>query len=116
MSIGATVSVLRKARGLSLNDIEKITGINKAALSRYERNLEGLGSDKLDKLCIVFHTSPSVLYAVAKCVAQQPEMLEDGKTLHKLIRGLSLLIDGYIHASDEIRQQVDDLLHNSRRT
>ena len=112
MSIGATVSVLRKARGLSLSDIEKVTGINKAALSRYERNLEGLGPDKLDKLCLVFHTSPSVLYAVAKCVAHRPELLNDGKSLHKLVRGLSALIDGYLNASDEVRSQVDNLLIN----
>ncbi|MFV2057952.1 MAG: helix-turn-helix domain-containing protein [Thiohalomonadales bacterium] len=112
MSIGATVSVLRKARGLSLDDIEKITGISKATLSRYERNLEGLGTDKFDKLCILFHTSPSVLYAVAKCVAQRPEILDNGETLHQLVRGLSQLIDSYLNATDEIRQQVDNLLKN----
>ena len=110
MSIGATVATLRKSRGLSLNDMEKLTGINKAALSRYERNLEGLGAEKIDRLCIVFHTTPSVLYAVAKYVVQKPDILSDGDSLYKLMRSLSLLIERYLNAKNDIREQIDTLL------
>lgn len=110
MSLGATVSALRKARGLSLGDIEKITGINKGALSKFERDLEGLGPQNIDKLCTVFGTTPSVLYAIAKSVSKQPDILTDGEKLHQTVRNLTRLIDNYLQTSDEIRLQVDKLL------
>jgi len=110
MSLGGTVSALRKTRGLSLGDMEKITGINKGALSKFERSLEGLGPQNIDKLCTVFGTTPSVLYAIAKKVSKQPDILADGDKLHQIVRSLTRLIDNYLLASDEIRRQVDKLL------
>lgn len=110
MSIGAIANTLRKARGLSLSDIEQLTGINKGALSKFERNIEGLGQEKLDKLCITFNTTPSVLYAVSRVAQNKPEMLEDSDTLYRTVSRLTQLIDNYLHASDEIRGEVDNLL------
>lgn len=110
MSLGATVYALRKARGLSLSDVEQLTKINKGALSKFERDLEGLGPDNFDKLCVVFGTTPSVMYAVANVVSKRPEILLDGAKLHRLVRSLARLINNYLLATDEIRLQVDKLL------
>ncbi|NOZ54151.1 MAG: helix-turn-helix transcriptional regulator [Gammaproteobacteria bacterium] len=110
MSLGATVCTLRKARGLTLSDIEQLTRINKGALSRFERDLEGLGSENFDRLCILFGTTPAVLYAVAKFVSKHPEIIEDGTKLHKLVRSLTRLIDRYLSASDQTRLLINKLL------
>jgi transcriptional regulator with XRE-family HTH domain len=110
MSIGAIANILRKARGLSLSDIEQLTGINKGALSKFERNIEGLGQEKLDKLCVTFNTTPSVLYALSRVVRNKPEMLEDGDKIYQTVCSLTQLIDNYLQASDEVRLEVDNLL------
>jgi transcriptional regulator with XRE-family HTH domain len=110
MSIGAIANTLRKARGLSLSDIEQLTGINKGALSKFERNIEGLGQDKLDKLCVTFNTTPSVLYALSRAVQKNPEMLENSDKLYQTVCGLTRLIDHYLQASDAVRAEVDNLL------
>lgn len=110
MSIGAIANTLRKARGLSLSDIEQLTGINKGALSKFERNLEGLGQDKLDKLCVTFNTTPSVLYALSRVVQNKPEMLADSEKLYHTVNSLTRLIDNYLRASDDVRLEVDNLL------
>ena len=110
MSIGAIANSLRKARGLSLGDIEQLTGINKGALSKFERSLEGLGQEKLDRLCIAYNTTPSVLYAVSRVAQHKPDMLEDTGKLYQTVRSLTQLIDNYLNASDEIREEVDNLL------
>ena len=110
MSIGAIANTLRRARGLSLSDIEKLTGINKGALSKFERSIEGLGQDKLDKLCIVFNTTPSVLFAVSRVVKNKPDMLQDSEKLYRIVNSLTQLIDNYLYASDDVRAEVDSLL------
>jgi len=110
MSLGATVSALRKARGLTLSDIEQLTHINKGALSRFERDLEGLGSDNFEKICILFGTTPAVIHAVSRFVSQQPKIVEDGTKLYKLVRSLTRLIDHYLSATEEVRLTVDRLL------
>lgn len=109
MTLGATASALRKVRGLSLSDIQSLTGINKGALSKFERGLEGLGQEKIDKLCVVFHTTPSVLYAVAKAVSKDPDILLDINKLDDTVRKLTKLIDNYLNTTDEIRDHIDKL-------
>ena len=116
MSLGATANALRRARGLSLGDIEKLTGINKGALSKFERSIEGLGQSKLDKLSVVFNTTPSVLYAVARAVSKQPELLVDVAELHNIVQRLAKLIDGYLQASNTERQKIDGMLIESKST
>jgi len=110
MSLGATVCSLRKARGLTLSDIEQLTHINKGALSRFERDLEGLGSDNFDKICILFGTTTAVLHAVAKHVSQRPDLVENGKKLHQLVKELTRLIERYLAATDDVRRMIDKLL------
>jgi transcriptional regulator with XRE-family HTH domain len=110
MALGATILTLRKARGLSLTDVEGLTGINKGALSKFERGLEGLGPQNFDKLCTLFGTTPSVIYAIAYNATQQPEMLSDASKLQLLVRNLTNLIHKYLSASDDVRKQIDDLL------
>lgn len=111
MSLGATANALRRARGLSLGDIEKLTGINKGALSKFERSIEGLGQNKLDKLCVVFNTTPSVLYAVARASGKNPDLLADVARLHVTVGNLARLIDGYLQADDNTRQNIDGMLN-----
>ena len=116
MSLGATANALRKARGLSLGDIEKLTGINKGALSKFERSIEGLGQGKLDRLCVVFNTTPSVLYAVARLAGNHPDILDDGIKLHITVQSLAKLIDQYLLANDADRQKIDNILRDSVNT
>lgn len=115
MTLGATASALRKVRGLSLSDIQSLTGINKGALSKFERGLEGLGQEKIDKLCVVYHTTPSVLYAVARAVSKDPDLLLEINKLDDTVRKLTKLIDNYLRASDEVRNMVDNLIEKSIR-
>jgi transcriptional regulator with XRE-family HTH domain len=110
MTIGATILTLRKARGLSLTDVESMTGINKGALSKFERGLEGLGPQNFDKLCTLFGTTPSVVYAVARESAKRPEIISDATKLQNLVRNLTQLIEKYLAAPDEVRQQINALL------
>ena len=110
MALGATILTLRKARGLSLTDVEGLTGINKGALSKFERGLEGLGPQNFDKLCLLFGTTPSVIYAVANNVTKQPDLLNDADKLQTLVRNLTLLIENYMSATDEVRGRVNELL------
>lgn len=110
MALGATILTLRKARGLSLTDVESLTGINKGALSKFERGLEGLGPQNFDKLCALFGTTPSVIYAIARNATQNPEILSDAANLQLLVRNLTNIIDKYISASEEIRNQINELL------
>ncbi len=110
MALGATILTLRKARGLSLTDVESLTGINKGALSKFERGLEGLGPQNFDKLCSLFGTTPSVIYAISSNSTEQPEILTDPSKLQELVRNLTNIIDKYISAPPEIRNQIDKLL------
>lgn len=110
MALGATILTLRKARGLSLTDVEGLTGINKGALSKFERGLEGLGPQNFDKLCTLFGTTPSVIYAIARNASLQPEILNDGIKLQSLVRKLTNVIDKYLSTSEEVRTHVDELL------
>lgn len=113
MTLGATASALRKVRGLSLSDIQSLTGINKGALSKFERGLEGLGQEKIDRLCLVYHTTPSVLYAVAKAASKDPTLLLDVNKLDETVRKLTKLIDSYLQASDETRNEIDIQIQSS---
>jgi transcriptional regulator with XRE-family HTH domain len=110
MALGATILTLRKARGLSLTDVESLTGINKGALSKFERGLEGLGPQNFDKLCSLFGTTPSVIYAISRNTSDKPEILADAAKLQELVRNLTNIIDKYISAPEEIRRQIDQLL------
>ena len=110
MALGATILTLRKARGLSLTDVEGLTGINKGALSKFERGLEGLGPQNFDKLCTLFGTTPSVIYAISRNATQQPEILSDATKLQLLVRNLTNLIEKYISAPEEVRTQINQLL------
>ncbi|WP_455206037.1 helix-turn-helix domain-containing protein [Kaarinaea lacus] len=110
MTLGATILTLRKARGLSLTDVEGMTGINKGALSKFERGLEGLGPQNFDKLCTLFGTTPSVIYAIAHNASNQPDLINDSQKLQVVVRNLTRLIDKYLQAPEEIRAQVDSLL------
>ncbi len=110
MPLGLTVRTLRKSRGLSLAEVEQITHVNKSALSRFERGLEGLGSKNFNKLCATFGTTPSVLYAVARTAAKKPLLVEDGRALNNLVSGLTRLIDNYLSSSEEMREQIDEIL------
>jgi len=110
MPLGLTVRTLRKSRGLSLAEVEEITHVNKSALSRFERGLEGLGSKNFNKLCATFGTTPSVLYAVARMAAKKPFIVEDGRMLNNLVNGLTRLIDNYLASSEEMREQIDEIL------
>ncbi len=110
MSLGAIISALREAHGLSLSEVEEITQINRGALSKFERDLEGLGPQNIDRLCLVFGTTPSVLYAVAHESSKQPNILNDSNRLNQLVKRLTKLIDNYLSTSDDIRHTVDKLL------
>jgi transcriptional regulator with XRE-family HTH domain len=110
MALGAIILTLRKARGLSLTDVEGLTGINKGALSKFERGLEGLGPQNFDKLCTLFSTTPSVIFAISQNATKQPEILANPSQLQLLVRHLTNLIDKYIAAPEEIRVQINDLL------
>lgn len=110
MSLGAIVYALRKSRGLSLADMEKITGINKGALSKFERDIEGLGIQNIDKLCRAFNTTASVLFAIAKSASKKPELLLDTTALRQIVKQLTRLIDNYLSVPEEIRFQIDKLL------
>ena len=110
MTIGATLQALRQARGLSLTDIENMTGINKGALSKFERGIEGLGQQKLDKLCALYGTTPSVIYAIARAAAQNPKLLSEKGNLQALVRNLTKLINKYLSASDSVRTDVEKML------
>lgn len=101
---------LRKASGLSLSDIENLTGINKGALSKFERGIEGLGPQNLDRLCTLFGTTPSVIYAIARTAIHNPKILNDGEKLQKLVRNLTKLIHKYLTASDRTREDVEKIL------
>ena len=110
MSLGAIISALRKAHGLSLSEVEQITHINKGALSKFERDLEGLGPQNIDRLCLIFGTTPSVLYAVAHESSKQPQILHDSNHLNHLVKRLTRLIDNYLSAPDDVRHTIDKLL------
>lgn len=110
MSIGSTLHALRKSRGLSLTDIENLTGINKGALSKFERGIEGLGPQNMDRLCTLFGTTPSVIYAIARASSHNPKILSDGERLQKLVRNLTKLIHKYLNSSDAAREEVEKLL------
>jgi len=114
MPLGITVRTLRKSRGLSLAEVEQITHVNKSALSRFERGLEGLGSKNFHKLCATFGTTPSVLYAVARLASKKPILVEDGRKLNNLVKGLTRLIDNYLSSSEEMREQIDEILSEDR--
>ena len=110
MALGAIILTLRKARGLSLTDVEGLTGINKGALSKFERGLEGLGPQNFDKLCTLFGTTPSVIFAISQNTTKQPEILLDPNQLQLLVRHLTNLIDKYIAAPEEVKAQINELL------
>lgn len=112
MPLGLTVRALRKTRGLSLAEVEQITHVNKSALSRFERGLEGLGTNNFNKLCATFGTTPSVLYAVAHVASNKPFLVEDGRRLNSLVFGLTRLIDNYLASPEDIRQQIDVILED----
>ncbi|MDH5326518.1 MAG: helix-turn-helix domain-containing protein [Gammaproteobacteria bacterium] len=114
MTVGATLLALRRARGLSLTDIENMTGINKGALSKFERGIEGLGQQKLDKLCTLYGTTPSVIYAIARAATHNPKLLSEQEKLQSLVKNLSKLINRYLAASDSVRTDVEKLLSKTK--
>ena len=115
MSIGATLATLRKARGMSLGDIERVTGINKGALSKFERGLEGLGRKNIERICNLFGTTSSVLYTVAETAEANPGLLEDSAKLQFMVKQLTLLIEQYLNASEDTRKEIESLLVSADR-
>lgn len=113
MSLGAISYILRKSRGLSLSDVEQITKVNKGALSKFERGKEGLGPEKFDRLCVLYGTSPSVLYALTQLCNKRPYMLEQPEQLVQVVRRLTRLIHHYLDADESTQQQVDKLLSSN---
>lgn len=54
INLGNRITKARKCLGLHQKDIEKLTGIDQAELSRYENDVTQPGIENLVKLCKVF--------------------------------------------------------------
>ncbi len=95
---------------MSLGDIERITGINKGALSKFERGLEGLGRKNIERICSLFGTTSAVLYTVAETAEKNPGLLEDTAKLQFMVKQLTQLIEQYLNATEDTRKEIESLL------
>jgi transcriptional regulator with XRE-family HTH domain len=98
---------------MSLGDVERQTGINKGAVSKFERGLEGLGRKNIERICGLFGTTSSVLYTVAETVEKNPGLLDDSAKLQFMVKQLTQLIEQYLSASEDTRREIESLLVNA---
>lgn len=63
MTIGEKIKAHRKARDLTLTQLEEKTGINNGNLSKIERNQQSLTNETMNKLASVFGISLAELFA-----------------------------------------------------
>lgn len=57
MNIGQNIKARRKAKGWTLTELEKITGINNGNLSKIERNQQSLTNETMQTLATAFNVS-----------------------------------------------------------
>ena len=63
MNIGQKIKELRKARGWSQTELGQRLGIQKSAVSKYERGaITKFSQEQLKEIADVFGVSPAVLY------------------------------------------------------
>lgn len=58
---GKRMKEIRQKKGLSQNDIEKITGIKKGVISVYEQNKSKPGLEAIEKICKALNVSADYL-------------------------------------------------------
>lgn len=59
--VGSLLKRKRKEKGLTLEQLGKMIGVNKGTISRWERNqINNMGIDKAKLLCEVLHLPPSI--------------------------------------------------------
>lgn len=69
MTIGERIRCRRKELGLSINQLAKGLGKNRATLYRYENNeIENIPTTILEPLSLLLQTTPDVLCGFHKCV------------------------------------------------
>lgn len=110
MSLGSTIATLRKAKGISREDVEKLTRIKPGLLDKIENSQEPINPEYLDKLCVLFGTTPSVLLSITQYTDKDPHLLEDSEKFCRLVRRLTKLIQNYLAANEDKRLFVDKYL------
>lgn len=61
MNVGDRIKEKRKAKKMTLAELGEKLGLQKSTLSKYEKNLINIPSDKLEKIAYVLNTSPQYL-------------------------------------------------------
>ena len=110
MSLGSTIATLRKAKGISLEDVEKLTQIDSRLLYKFENDQETIDPENLDQLSALFGTTPAVLLSITQFTDADPKILEDSDKFCRLVRRLTKLIQNYLRADEDKRLFVDKYL------
>lgn len=61
--IGAPIKAWRKHKGLTLTQVQKLTGINNGNLSKVERGVQSAKNDTIIKLAMAYGITPGMLLA-----------------------------------------------------
>lgn len=83
MGIGEKIRELRKARGWSQDVLGEKLGVQKSAISKYERGfISRFSQDQIEQIAKVFDVSPAVLMGYS-------EEVEEMNALIRRVEGLS---------------------------
>ena len=91
MELKDKIRSLRKAQGLTLEDVAKIVGVGKSTVRKWETGyIENMRRDKIAKLAEALHTTPAYLMGwedEQKSEPQAPALVNDDPELTELLDG-----------------------------
>ena len=89
MELKDKIRSLRKAQGLTLEDVAKIVGVGKSTVRKWETGyIENMRRDKIAKLAEALHTTPAYLMGwedEQKSESQAPALVNDDPELTELL-------------------------------
>ena len=103
--MGQRIREKRLEKGLSLEALGKILGVQRAAVSKWELGaVENISQTKIKEMAKLFQCSPSWLMGYDEEKTTNPEELEKALELY----------DQYKHAIPQVQDAVEALLKSSR--
>ena len=77
MNMGEKIKELRKARGWSQTELGQRLGLQKSAISKYERGIiTKFSQEQLEEIAAVFGVSPAVLFGYSEDEAEMTALIK----------------------------------------
>lgn len=116
MTPGDRVKILREKRGLSQEDLEKLSGIRRTQLSAYENNRIGIGSRTAKKISAALGVSPQfILFGDDKEAIKVLDVYAQINPESRLTEEEKRLLNGWRNLQSRDQIFIDDMIKQIKK-